>query len=382
MKNPIASRDEPVDVQKMCRTPTKKISLIHRATPSSIRSVIRTPGEGVSIEKKHRTSLKNMRRMKTFKTFSKESPELTASSSSDFSDQEEREGIFLPRRPATEGRINKYALLEERANLKLSLRYSDDEERQDSPASIWSPLDIESVQRRLPFDDDKGFKIQTSVQNKDSTFQEYYVLSPFNPSPESVTQPAYDMYMPNPQAVYQLRSSEFDPTPFQLEIPSLDELLMSSKICEIFGKLDKHSQTSVLRGTKLANLEGQLGSTSSTLKADDVRIEKIYRADNEFGHGIVEVALLSSQKLRQIFVCFTASNNLQAKPIRSKKEVLAGKKSVLCTLFIYFAITFENNLHGLIFSYSQIFIFFILNKKSQYIQFLEMYIFRKASKTA
>lgn len=141
----------------------------------------------------------------------------------------------------------------------------------------------------------------------------------------------------SPAAKYQLRSSEFDPTAFQIEIPSLEEVSVQSKICGIMGNLTKqYIDLSQLQGLSLPRLigaryHGAPGRLKDTHKVDcarfgyidDLIIEKVLRADNESGLGSIEVAVLNTQKARQLIVCFTGPPELQAKPVRSKKEVLA-----------------------------------------------------------
>ena len=121
-------------------------------------------------------------------------------------------------------------------------------------------------------------------------------------------------------SLYQLRSSEFDPTFFQLELPSLSEITAYAKICSF---MSKHEDVSVDISAQHILSQGLLPK-----KLDDLILEKSIRVKNDAGVGFIDIAIFITSKSRQIIVCFAAEPELQAKPLKNKKEILNGRYKI------------------------------------------------------
>lgn len=162
---------------------------------------------------------------------------------------------------------------------------------------------------------------------------------------------------------YTLKASETNPYPFQLEIPSIENVVIHCKVCCImenyfdiggidfdFSTLmpwgvnksnDFHSQSedllcgkSVEEIPRINQSKDQLHQeTEDKRKAvlaalceivDDIVVEGFFREyyvdeNREGGLGRVEACVLSSDKLRRFIVCFRCSSDVQDCPVETKK---------------------------------------------------------------
>lgn len=146
---------------------------------------------------------------------------------------------------------------------------------------------------------------------------------------------------------YRLTSTELDPSPFQVELPSKKEVLVYSRICALMD-----GYTTVHRDFNFATLSGVSHFTlrneydKSTPEkpmiagschrvvvkellecADDIVVEGFFREytekDRDKDSERIEACIMSSESLRQIIVCFRGSTTNQAKPLRN---TLFGKQ--------------------------------------------------------
>lgn len=146
---------------------------------------------------------------------------------------------------------------------------------------------------------------------------------------------------------YRLTSTEQDPSPFQVELPSKREVLVYTRICALMD-----GYTAVHRDFNFAMLSGVSHSTlrkeyerSTPEKpiisgschrdvvkellecADDIVVEGFFREyteeEKDKESERIEACILSSEGLRQIIVCFRGSTTNQAKPLRNS---LFGKQ--------------------------------------------------------
>ncbi len=165
---------------------------------------------------------------------------------------------------------------------------------------------------------------------------------------------------------YSIRSSEIDPSPFQLDIPSHESVLTHCKICclmenyfDIGGfdfdfsslmpwggnKRNTSPELDLLSG--YANDPSFFNKDASRIKrnddndkinqvlahlheiVDDIVVEGFFREyyddeNRESGLGRVEVCVLSSNKLRRFIVCYRCSSDVQDRPLygpQFKKKV-------------------------------------------------------------
>ncbi|KAL7433433.1 hypothetical protein ACHAXH_007648 [Discostella pseudostelligera] len=155
---------------------------------------------------------------------------------------------------------------------------------------------------------------------------------------------------------YILTSSEHDPSPFQVELPSKKEMVVHSKICALMD-----GYTAIHRDFNFAMLCGVSHSTlvkeyeRSTHEkpmiagtchrdvvrellacADDIVVEGFFREytqeEKDKESERLESCILSSDSLRQIIVCFRGSTTNQAKPLKNASTSLFGKQGSSCLL--------------------------------------------------
>ena len=140
---------------------------------------------------------------------------------------------------------------------------------------------------------------------------------------------------------YRPTSTELDPSPFQVELPSKKEVMVYSRICALMD-----GYTSVHRDFNFAMLSGVSHPTlrrecdRSTPERpmiagschrdvvggllgchDDIVVEGFFREytaeEKDRESERIEACILSSESLRQIIVCFRGSTTNQAKPLRN-----------------------------------------------------------------
>jgi len=154
---------------------------------------------------------------------------------------------------------------------------------------------------------------------------------------------------------FEIRTSEFEPSDFQVEIPTHSSLLAHCKICSVLEDyLEKgginFDLSSLMPWGCPSNMENnrqhqrnqESPSLHSTLSpkhdalpskekhpvlsclediVDDIIVEGFFREYNEDcgregGLGRVEACVFSSHKLRRFIVCYRASSDLQDRPIQ------------------------------------------------------------------
>jgi len=131
---------------------------------------------------------------------------------------------------------------------------------------------------------------------------------------------------------YEIKSCEMDPSPFQIELPSHDSILVSCKICAVLddyvelGGVDFDFSSLMPFGEKSPDINALLlGDANAASKAhpilaklqdavSDIAVQGFYR-DHVDGIGRVEVCIFSSEIMRQFFVVYRGSSQLQDRPI-------------------------------------------------------------------
>lgn len=158
---------------------------------------------------------------------------------------------------------------------------------------------------------------------------------------------------------FEIRTSEFEPSEFQIEIPAHDALLVHCKICSVledylekggidfdFSTLMPWGCTSNIENKKQHRGNPPSSSLHSTLPpkrgalpckgkhpvlssleniVDDIIVEGFFREYNkgcgkEDELGRVEACVFSSYKLRRFIVCYRASSDLQDRPIQGAQN--------------------------------------------------------------
>ena len=146
---------------------------------------------------------------------------------------------------------------------------------------------------------------------------------------------------------YRLTSTEHDPSPFQVELPTKHEFVTHSKVCSMmdgYTAIHRDFNFALLTGVSRSTLENEYAKTTASEPMvagsfhrnviqklleceDDVVVEGFFReyteetAEKESER--IEVVILSSERLRQIIVCFRGSTANQAKPLSTS---LFGKQ--------------------------------------------------------
>lgn len=137
---------------------------------------------------------------------------------------------------------------------------------------------------------------------------------------------------------FMLRSSELEPSLFQIELPSREDVLTHGKICSLmddYTASDREFDFSTLEGVARSQLEDMCKATpdgdDNTLNAlsyrpiiqaflkcsDDLTVEGFFREYTEDSER-VEVCVFFSQRARQFIVCYRGSTSTQSKPIRNR----------------------------------------------------------------
>jgi len=140
-------------------------------------------------------------------------------------------------------------------------------------------------------------------------------VSPTNFSPSSSTSPQPMPTLPNLE--FKISSSELDPSQFQLDIPDRESVLLCARLCQ-FLRLNKNANPFDFD----QNLQTCTG---------DIEILKERFLTHSVGDTSIHVLIVSSEKLRQVFVCCSVDGDeqLAKKSLRhaSAKE-LPGKGNV------------------------------------------------------
>lgn len=154
---------------------------------------------------------------------------------------------------------------------------------------------------------------------------------------------------------YRLTSTEHDPSPFQVELPTKREIIVSAKICSLmdgYTAIHRDFNFAMLSGVARSTLQREYerstpdkpmiaGSCHRDVVAkllqcaNDLVVEGFFREYTEEGKDReserIEACILSSESLRQIIVCFRGSTANQAKPL-SKSINLFERKQGSCIL--------------------------------------------------
>mmetsp|Transcript_26087 Transcript_26087/g.54438 ORF Transcript_26087/g.54438 Transcript_26087/m.54438 type:complete len:761 (+) Transcript_26087:109-2391(+) len=140
---------------------------------------------------------------------------------------------------------------------------------------------------------------------------------------------------------FRLTSSEVDPSPFQMELPTKKEIGVHSKICALmdgYTAIHRDFNFAMLSGVSHSTLRKEVARSTDEKPmiagschrdvvkklldcAEDIVVEGFFReyteseeGDNSEGERM-EAVILSSESLRQIIVCFRGSTANQAKPL-------------------------------------------------------------------
>lgn len=165
---------------------------------------------------------------------------------------------------------------------------------------------------------------------------------------------------------YQIRSSEMDPTAFQVDLPPFDEIFSHAKICAVmdnytevggrefdFSSLmlwkvrDKQSyprqeedsrDESSPSITSTCSLESPIHSALKDA-VPDILVEGFFREyfddkSSESGLGRVEAVVFSSEHRRQFIVCYRGSSDVQNRPVHGNSTKLAENYSLQQSLKI------------------------------------------------
>ncbi len=158
---------------------------------------------------------------------------------------------------------------------------------------------------------------------------------------------------------YQIKTSEHDPSKFQVEVPTQAEILKSAKICAVMdnyvelGGVDFDFSSLMPFGGASPDinsllLAGNINSIDENAKNDigksknihpilsklqdaesDLVVEGFYREHAGDDIGRVEVVIFSSQSSRQMFIVYRGSSKLQDRPTHStkiKSKAVGGNK--------------------------------------------------------
>jgi hypothetical protein len=199
--------------------------------------------------------------------------------------------------------------------------------------------------RKTPFASSSARKkLQKSLTPPRNTFGSHMKLYRSSSAATATLSSSYDGV-----DEYRLTSTEHEPSPFQVELPSKKEVLVYSRICAL---MDRY--TTVHRDFNFATLSGVSHSTlrkeydKSTPEkpmiagschrvvvkellecADDIVVEGFFREytekDKDKDSERIEACIMSSESLRQIIVCFRGSTTNQAKPLRNTLFVKQGR---------------------------------------------------------
>ena len=148
---------------------------------------------------------------------------------------------------------------------------------------------------------------------------------------------------------YRMTSSEYDPSPFQVELPLKKDVVVHSKVCSMmdgYTAIHRDFNFALLSGISRSTLEREYckstidkpmvagschrGVVRKLLECEqDVVVEGFFREYTEETpekeSERIEVVILSSERLRQIIVCFRGSTANQAKPLM-RNTFLFGKQ--------------------------------------------------------
>ncbi|KAL9187309.1 hypothetical protein ACHAXT_001412 [Thalassiosira profunda] len=151
---------------------------------------------------------------------------------------------------------------------------------------------------------------------------------------------------------YKLSSAEHDPTPFQVELPSKKEVVACAKLCELmdgYTALHRDFNFALLAGVSRRTLEKEYERSTPEAPmiagachrevvkrllecAEDIVVEGFFREYTEVHEGErVEACIFSSERLRQIVVCFRGSTANQARPLgkgRAASSILHKEQPV------------------------------------------------------
>ena len=140
---------------------------------------------------------------------------------------------------------------------------------------------------------------------------------------------------------FRLTSTEHDPSPFQVELPDKDDVLVHAKVCNLMDRytaIHRDFDFSTLAGIgrptlmkEYANATLERPLIAGTCHRDVVRmlldcapdlvVEGFFREYSKDDSGAgerMEACVFSSESLRQIIVCFRGSTRNQAKPLQSQ----------------------------------------------------------------
>ena len=166
-----------------------------------------------------------------------------------------------------------------------------------------------------------------------------------------------DIREPTEKVTHKLRTSESDPSEFQLELPTLKDVKLHANICSLMDKYielgginfdfsllmyggqrsrnnDTTGSNPIWNQEEEKDLEKKKQIVLQELSKiqEDLIVQGFFREyvldkDKFGGLGRVEACIFSSDVLRKIIVCFRGSNDLQHKPVSSNgQQKLAYKQ--------------------------------------------------------
>lgn len=170
---------------------------------------------------------------------------------------------------------------------------------------------------------------------------------------------------------YQFTSSEQDPSPFQVELPTKKEIIVHSRICSLmdgYASIHRDIDFAALSGLSRSYLEQEYARTTKEMPViagschrdiaqkllacgDDIVVEAFVREyeytdeENDKESERMEACIFSSDSLRQIIVCF--------KGMALNKGLLSGKERELHILPVcpvdlipFTSLTSQSNVHS------------------------------------
>ena len=156
---------------------------------------------------------------------------------------------------------------------------------------------------------------------------------------------------------YTLSSTENDPAPFQVELPSKKEVMVYAKICALmdgYTAIHREFNFAMLSGVSYTTLQKEYERSTPDkpmiagschrdvvrelldVGVSDIIVEGFFREytiqEKDKDSERIEAIILSSERLRQIIVCFRGSTMNQAKPLHTGIRTSLFEKVGQCPL--------------------------------------------------
>lgn len=135
---------------------------------------------------------------------------------------------------------------------------------------------------------------------------------------------------------YVIRTSEHDPSPFQVELPTQEETLVHARLCHVMdtymelGGVDFDLNDLVVGSNDdNANSDDKRSAAKKVMAAladvvPDIRVEGFFREYYDDCTQRVEAGIFRSHSLRQFIVCYRGGSAAQSRPLRANGGVGVG----------------------------------------------------------